>query len=77
MQFNCWSIFTIGRPPSFYVLVLLTSPPHAVLISSGEDIRRCTSSRRLSSDSEFCVVDGPNKVSNVGQNEDSESNNGC
>ena len=43
------------------------SPPHAVLISSGDDIRRSTSSRWFSSDSGFCVVDGPKKVQNVGK----------
>jgi hypothetical protein len=72
MQCNCKSLLTIGTPPHLYVLVFLIPPPHAVLISSEDDIRRSTSSRRLSSVSEFCVVVGPKKVSNVGQNEDGE-----
>ena len=51
----------------FFVLVFLISSPHAVLISSGDGMRRSTSSHRFSGDSEFCVVDGPKKVQNVGK----------
>ena len=47
--------------------MFLMSSPHAVLISSEDDIRRSTSSSRFSSDSGFCVVDGPKKVQNVGK----------
>jgi hypothetical protein len=45
-----------------FLLVSLIAPPHAELISSGDDIGRSTSSRRFSGESEFCVVDGPKKV---------------
>jgi hypothetical protein len=41
--------------------VFLILPPHAVLISSGDDIRHSTS-HRFSSDYEFCIVDGQKGV---------------
>lgn len=48
--------------PPYVFFVPNIAPPHVVLKSFGDDIRRSTSSRPLSRDSEFCVASGQKKV---------------
>ena len=54
-----------------FFLVFLLAPPHAALISFGDDIGRSISSRRFSSDFVLCFVDRQ-KCKMWGQNENGE-----